>query len=418
LPVVSKNTARKAKKKVAAYARVSTLMEEQEESYETQRKYYEDLIQKNPEWEFAGVYADKGITGTSAVKRPDFMRMIEAAHRREIDIILCKSISRFSRNVLDTQRYVHELKSIQVEVRFEKEGISSYDTSADLIFSVLANAAEMESRSISENVKWGIRKRQEAGTYRVGSNHMLGYDEIDGKLTPNQDAWIIQLIFQEYAGGTAPRDILRILKEKGVKRMRTDQPMNWATILPLLKNEAYVGDRKLQKNPPIDVLTKKQKSNVPYAYNYVYDDHEPIVSADVWDAVQERLQRIKEQKDKGLYMRCTNHFLYGKVFCAECGEPYRRYTARGKEGLYKTWRCRGHVAGKCDSPHIRETELIDSILQQLQMEGCSADIYEWAIQESDDRVLVGGNGVRVEDYGAISIGNLQPASSSLSAAAV
>ena len=112
MPVVSKNTARKAKKRVAAYARVSTLMEEQEESYETQRKYYEAFIRKNPDWDYSGIYADKGITGTSATKRPEFMRMIDAARKGEIDIILCKSISRFSRNVLDTQRYVHELKSI------------------------------------------------------------------------------------------------------------------------------------------------------------------------------------------------------------------------------------------------------------------------------------------------------------------
>ena len=182
---------KRKKKKVAAYARVSTLLEEQEESYETQKNYYEALIRQNPDWEFAGIFADRGITGTSAKKRPEFMRMIEAARNGEINIILCKSISRFSRNVIDTQHYVHELKSMHVEVRFEKEGISSFDGSADLIFSVMASAAEMESRSISENVKWSYRRKLEQGVRHLGSNRIFGYDEINGKLTPNEDAWIV-----------------------------------------------------------------------------------------------------------------------------------------------------------------------------------------------------------------------------------
>ena len=221
MAAVSEIGAKKDKKKVAAYARVSTLMEQQEESYETQRKYYETLIRNHPEWEFAGIFADRGISGTQADKRTDFMRMMEAARNGKIDIILCKSISRFSRNVVDTQHYVHELKSLHVEVLFEKEGISSFDGTADMIFSIMASVAEMESRSISENVKWGVRRRQEAGTFHVGSNHMLGYDEIDGKLTPNQDAWIVKLIFEEYAQRIPISDIIKHLSEKGAKRMRS-----------------------------------------------------------------------------------------------------------------------------------------------------------------------------------------------------
>ena len=219
VPVIRKIEVKKAKKKVAAYARVSTLMEEQEESYETQKNYYEAFICNNPDWEFAGIYADRGITGTSAKKRPEFMRMIESARNGEINIIFCKSISRFSRNVIDAQQYVHELKSMHVEVRFEKEGISSFDGSADLIFSVLASAAEMESRSISENMKWSYRRKMEQGIRHVGSNRIFGYDEINGKLTPNEDAWIIKLIFEEYAQGAAPRDIMAMLEEKGVTRL-------------------------------------------------------------------------------------------------------------------------------------------------------------------------------------------------------
>ena len=401
MPVVSKNTARKAKKRVAAYARVSTLMEEQEESYETQRRYYEAFIRKNPDWVYSGIYADKGITGTSATKRPEFMRMIDAARKGEIDIILCKSISRFSRNVLDTQRYVHELKSIHVEVRFEKEGISSYDNSADLIFSVLATAAEMESRSISENVKWSIQKRQEAGTYRVGSNHMLGYDEIDGKLTPNQDAWIIKLIFEEYARGISIRDIIRQLNDKGAHRLRVDKPFCSGILYSILRNEAYVGDRLFQKTAPSNVLTKKPDFTVSYSSKYIYNEHEAIIDSYIWDGVCERLDREAKQRSEGVYKNANSHFLYGKIFCAECGQPYSRHTARGKDGLYKTWRCNGRIRGSgCGNRHIKETELIEEIRKALgwengvQVANEKLDFDEWAFVEKVDRVFIVTDGVQ------------------------
>ena len=147
-----------AQKKVAAYARVSTLSEEQEESYETQVKYYTSMIEATEGWGFVGIYADQGITGTSAAKRPQFLRMLEDAREGKMNLILCKSISRFSRNFAEAEKYVHELKSINVEIRFEKEGISSFDPGSDLIFSLMAAMAQEESRSISENVKWSYRR--------------------------------------------------------------------------------------------------------------------------------------------------------------------------------------------------------------------------------------------------------------------
>ena len=242
--IIRKIVPKLALKRVAAYARVSTLTEAQEESYETQVHYYTDLIQSTEGWALAGIYADQGITGTSAAKRPEFLRMIEDAEAGKIDIILCKSVSRLSRNFAEAQKYVHALKAINVEVRFEKEGISSFDPSSDMIFSTMAAVAQEESRSISDNVKWGNKRRMEMGIRHVGSNHMLGYDEMNGKLTPNDDAWIVRLMFEEYAAGVAPTVILQHLREKGARRMRSEKGFTWSVVLPISMRRCVSAPRR------------------------------------------------------------------------------------------------------------------------------------------------------------------------------
>ncbi len=357
-------------RKTAAYARVSTLSEAQEESYETQVRYYQGLIDATEEWQFAGGYADQGITGTSAVKRPQFMRMIEDAHAGKIDLILCKSISRFSRNFVEAQQYVHELKAIHVEVQFEKEGISSFNPSTDLVFSLMAAISQEESHTISENVKWSYRRHAEEGIRHLGNNRMLGYNEENGRLMPNGDAWIVRTMFDEYAAGTSPSRILDILQERGARRLRSEKPFTWSSVLFILKNEVYVGDRLIQKAPPQNFLTKKPDPTEPYDSKYIHGDHEGIVSREVWERVQNRLKREKDRRENGLSIRHTSHFLYGKVFCPICGEPYRRYTARRASGEhYKTWRCRGRVnSNDCMNRHIEETELLQGIADLLGMD--------------------------------------------------
>ena len=384
-------------KRVAAYARVSTLTEAQEESYETQVHYYTDLIQSTEGWTLAGIYADQGITGTSAAKRPEFLQMIEDAKAGKIDIILCKSVYRLSRNFAEAQKYVHELKSVNVEVRFEKEGISSFDPSSDMIFSTMAAVAQEESRSISENVKWGNKRRMEMGIRHVGSNHMLGYDEVHGKLTPNKDAWIVKLMFEEYAVGLAPTVILQHLREKGAHRMRSDKDFTWSSVLAILKNEAYVGDRLFQKTAPQNYLTKKPENNVPYDSKYIYNDHEGIITPAIWDAVQDRMKRTEAERAKGLSNRCTAHFLYGKVICSECGQPYRRYTVRNGERTYKAWRCKNRVlTGECGCRHVKESELLFEISSALGWGWNEGDTFDsWAFQETVDKVLIYDLGVKV-----------------------
>lgn len=383
-----------AQKKVAAYARVSTLSEEQEESYETQVRYYRNLIDATEGWGFAGIYADQGITGTSAVKRPQFMQMLEDAKAGKIDLILCKSISRFSRNFVEAQKYVHELKAIHVEIRFEKEGISSFNPSSDLVFSLMAAISQEESRSISENVRWSYRRLAEIGIRHLGNHRILGYSEKDGKLVPNDDAWIIRMVFEEYAKGTAPSVILKMLKNNEAKRLRSEKAFTWSSVMLILQNEVYVGDRLLQKTPPRDFLTKKPDPTEAYDSKFIRNDHEGIITRELWDGVQARLEKERQNRENGLHFRKTAHFLYGKVFCAECGEPYRRFTARKSSGeLYKTWRCRGRTNGNgCRNGHIDEAALLKAIGDALKLD---ADQLSEQTTERVERVEVTDGEVRV-----------------------
>ena len=374
-------------KQVAAYARVSTLDEAQDESYETQRAYYTRLISQAADWRFAGMYADHGITGTSAAKRPEFIRMIEDAKAGKMNLILCKSISRFSRNFKEAQEYVHLLKSYGVEVRFEKESVSSFDPASDMIFGTMAAVSQEESRSISENIKWAYRRLADQGIRHVGNNHMLGFDEVNGKLTPNRDAWIVRLVFEEFAAGKSYNEIIQLLNEKGARRMRSDRPFTWSAIQRTLTNEAYMGDRLIQKTPPQNYLTKKPDLAEAYESKYVYNDHTPIVGKDLWDAAQARLAREQNLREAGFCTRGNCHFMYGKVICGECGLPYRRCTARNSKGTYKTWRCRGHA--ECGNRHIREDTLIQEICGALGW----AEMNETAFVETVEKVVVGEEAV-------------------------
>ena len=207
---ITRVAARKQNKKlkVAVYCRVSTRMERQEDSLETQKTAYIDRIESNPEWELAGVFADN-LSGLSAEKRPEFMRMIQEALDGNIDLILCKSVSRFSRSVAECKKYTDMLRLKNVTVEFEKENLRTDDPSSDFLFSLMSAIAESESRSISENVRWAQRERVKRGEYNLGNNRILGYDSVNGKLVPNKDAEAVRLIFVLYANGESIAKIQR-----------------------------------------------------------------------------------------------------------------------------------------------------------------------------------------------------------------
>lgn len=355
------------KKRVAAYARVSTFKEEQEESFDTQFSYYSRLISNNTNYEMVEVYADQGISGTKAESRPNFMRMINDALAGKIDIIYCKSISRFSRNCAECMEIVRKLKNHKVEVIFEREQLSSFNPMSEMVFNFLTIIAEEESKSISENTTWALDRLAERGIRHLGNNRIFGYDEIDGALTPNVYAPAVKMIFEEYAKGTKLKTIKKYLDQMGCVSMQSKKPLTSQAIIHILSNVIYKGDRLIQKKPHPNYLTKKPDYTREFAQYYITDAHEAIISKELWDAVQlERKRRIDEHthgvSDDTLPVRFreTSHPLFGKVICSECGSPYERKTIVSGGKQIKVWRCK-KKNGECHNHLIHENELIEQI---------------------------------------------------------
>lgn len=396
---VVKSERHQRRKRVAAYCRVSTMDCSQEESYETQKEYYENYIMCHDEWDFAGIYADQGISGTIAEKRPQFMACIKDAIDGKIDLILVKSISRFSRNIVDCQSYVAKLKSYGVEVYFEKESLSTMDPTSGMVFSLMGLIAQSESESISQNVKWAIRKRQEAGTYVYGSNRILGYDTKDGQLVPNTDAWIIRLVFEKYLAGDSFEQIAKQVNDMGGHAMRSDKPFSSKEILHILQNEVYVGDRLMQKEHPINLMTKKPDPQEELKQYYFKDHHEPIIDRETWDRAQAQLQQRKELTKAGIKSGGDHHFLYGRVFCGLCGTPMVRRTTYLKNGSYKIWSCnerrKGSKGNGCKLRKIKEDEMLNEI-QRLMGIPAEQPFPESTFLEIVNKVLIFPDHIEIE----------------------
>ena len=346
------------KVRVAVYCRVSKKLETQEDSLEEQQEAYKKLISLRSDWELAGVYADS-LSGLSAEKRPEFMKMIGEAMAGNIDRILCKSVSRFSRNVAECKKYTDMLRLKNVTVEFEKEHLRTDDPTSSFIFSLMSAIAENESRSISENIRWGYQERFKRGEYNLGNNRILGYDSVDGKLVPNKDADVIRLIYTLFLQDRNVDEIIRTLTDLGVTS-RNGKPLSRSTILYILNNETYKGDKLLQKQPPKNFITKKPDPDAKYESNYLENDHEAIVERDVWDAAAAKLKKNKELTEVVGHRGGQPHFLYGKVFCGECGAPMTRRTVNGPGGeKIKTWICREKRNGHgCKGRNVKEEELL------------------------------------------------------------
>lgn len=280
--------------RVAAYCRVSTDKDNQIESLEVQYKSYLSKILSHDEWQFAGIYADMGKSGTETSQRPQFNQLFLDAQKGKMDIILVKSISRFARNIIDCQNYARKLKSLGIELIFEKEKISNMDPSADFIFSILSLTAQEESHNLSQHIKWTINKNYEKGIHRLGNHRVLGYDSVEGELVPNQDSIFIQMAFEAYAEGKTLSQVAELLNLSGAKRLRSKKAFDHSCIKYILQNEIYVGDRFLHKKPPLDFITKKPLSI--YNTYYVTNDHTPIISRELWAEVQKRLKQTSKNK--------------------------------------------------------------------------------------------------------------------------
>jgi len=306
------------KRRVAAYARVSTDDEEQQTSYEHQVTHYTQYIQEHEGWLFAGMFTDEGITGTSTKHRDGFNAMINAAMAGKIDLILTKSVSRFARNTVDTLTTVRKLKAIGVEVYFEKENIFTLDSKGELLITIMSSLAQEESRSISENVTWGMRKRFAEGKPIIPYGAFLGYRKgPDGmpEIDPEQ-AETVRYIYRAFLEGKAPSYIARDLTARGILTPGGKTTWRANTVMSILTNEKYKGDALLQKTFCTDFLTKAYKVNegeVPQYY--VEHSHPAIIDRAMFDAVQTEIKKRAEPGQRTY----TPYTLSGKIYCAECG---------------------------------------------------------------------------------------------------
>lgn len=319
----------KKRKKVAAYARISMESERMNHSLSAQISYYNDLIQRNPDWEFAGVYADNGISGTSTAKRDEFRRMITDAEQGKIDIILTKSIQRFARNTVDLLETVRHLKNMGIEVRFEKENIYSLSGDGELMLSILASFAQEESRSISENVKWGIRKRMKEGMLTAnGHFNIYGYKwEGDELVIVPEEANVVKRIFQNFLDGKSRLETERELEAEGI-RTRQGCVMRDSNIKKILSNITYTGNMLFQKEFISDPINKKRMKNRGELPQYwVEDTHEAIIDLETFQYIQDEMERRKQLgplANKSLNISCFT----GKIKCPYCNQSYMHNTRK------------------------------------------------------------------------------------------
>lgn len=356
IKLVSSKQEQTSKLKVAAYCRVSTDSDDQMESLKAQKKHYETFIKSNPEWQFAGVFYDEGITGTKMEKRRQLLKMLDACEHKEIDLVITKSISRFSRNTVDCLSMVRHLVDHNVYVYFEKENLNTMTMGSELILSILSGMAEEESHSASKNVKWSIQKRFEQGTYII-AYPPYGYINENGemRIVP-EEGEVVKRIFEETVSGKGCGQIATILNNEGFKTKKGKQ-WHSTTIRELLKNEKYVGDAHFQKTYTDDQFTRHTNNGDVQSY-YFRDHHEPIVSRELFESAKVVIEQRTNEMGivRGTQKYNRRYTFSGIIKCHECGGVYKRrhhYTGRRE---YITWTCGTHLDNikKCSQMYIRE----------------------------------------------------------------
>ena len=364
--------------RVAAYCRVSTEQEEQQNSYQVQIAYYTDLINRKKEWSLVGIFADEGISGTQTKKRTEFNRMIRMCKNKKIDLVITKSISRFARNTEDCLEYVRQLKNLGIGVIFEKENINTLTMTSEFMIALYGSFAQAESESISKNVSWGKEKAYREGKVQFQYQNLLGYRKgTDGKpeIVP-EEAETIKLIYKLFLDGYSMTNIKKALENKGILTAKGKKVWNESLISSILKNEKYVGDALLQKTYTLDCIPHKVVRNHGERPMYlVTDHHSPIIDRDTYNRVQQELARRSSKRkisdktitEQGKYS--SKYALSELLICGNCGTPYRRTTwsARGKKQI--VWRCISRLEhGKkyCpDSPTIKEDQLHKAIIHAI-----------------------------------------------------
>ena len=335
-------------KRVAAYCRVSTDSEEQLTSYQNQMRVYTEMIAANKEWEFAGLYADEGISGTRADKRPEFQRMIRDCQNGKIDYIITKSVSRFARNTVECLEYVRSLKAQGIGIFFEEQNIDTLKNESELYLVIYAGFAQSESESISKHITWTYRKNFEDGKVSFQYKRLLGYRKgEDGKpeIVP-EEAAIVERIYEMFLAGQPVKMIAQTLQAEKIEIPGKNLSFSKNMIMNILRNEKYCGDCILQKTVTIDCISKTRKVNQGEAPMYIVENNHPaIISREVFNRAQEELirrQALRAKSDKTSITATGKYSKYALtevLQCAECGSRYRRvtWTAHGRKKI--VWRC-------------------------------------------------------------------------------
>lgn len=387
--------------RVAAYCRVSTDDEEQKTSYEAQIGYYTEKINSNPEWQMAGIFADEGISGTQAQKRPEFLKMIRLCRQRKIDVILTKSLSRFARNTVDSLGYIRELRALGIAVISEKENINTLTAESEMLITIMSCFAQAESESISKNVSWGVRQSFKNGNVPMQYARLLGYrkgHDGNAEIIP-EEAEVVKEIYRCYLDGMSMNLIADRLNEKGLTTKGGSSPYRKMVVQRILTNEKYTGDALLQKTYVTDCITKKmRKNNGELPMYLVKNHHEPIISRSDFNRVQEEMARRSAKRtiaDKltktGQGKYSAKYALSELLICGECGEHYRRVTWTAKGFKEVKWRCVSRIQygkKKChSSPTVDEQALHRAIVSAIN-EFCEVkDDVAKALRESITEVL-------------------------------
>ncbi len=363
---------------VAAYCRVSTDDEDQLNSYHTQMAYYTEYIKRNPRWRFAGIYADEGITGTQVKKRDEFLRMIEDCEDGKIDLILTKSVSRYARNIVDCISYIRKLKALGIGIYFEEQNINSLTEDSEVYIGIYGVLAQSESENISANVKWGINKRMQNGTYNCRFN-LLGYrrdKETKEIYIVPEEAEVVKMIFQMYLQGKSLGQIKAYLESNEIKTINGKSVWDKSTVKGILINEKYVGDVIFQKTYREDCISKKSKINRGEVDRYlIMDNHPAIIDRETFNLVRKEMVRRSSKRrssdraitELGKYS--GKYALSELLICDICGGPFRRKTwsRKGIKKIY--WRCLRHTeSGDDGCPQARgieETVLHNAICRGL-----------------------------------------------------
>ena len=366
----------KAKRKVAAYARVSTDHEEQQSSYEAQVDYYTKYIRGRDDWEFAGIYSDEGVTGTCMAKREGFNAMVEAALAGDIDLILTKSVSRFARNTVDSLTTIRKLKEHGTEVYFEKESIWTFDSKGEMLLTILSSLSQEESRSISENVKWGQRKKFSDGKFSLCYGRFLGYEKgEDGTMVINKDqAKVVERIYGLFIAGLSPKAIAKRLTEEGAPTPGGQEKWYEGTVRSILKNEKYKGCALLQKTYTPDFLTKKAvKNDGSVPQYYVEDSHPAIIDPDQFQLVQDIFkERASDPKHSGATI------FSGKIRCGCCGGWYGSKVWHSNDKYRRViWQCNSKFKDKtrCKTPHMTEDEVKAAFIRLVNKLSTDREFY-------------------------------------------